>query len=260
MDCTARTIGERLRSWRQRRSLSQLGLALRAEISTRHLSFLETGRAAPSREMVLRLASELDVPLRERNALLLAAGFAPRYPERTLDDAALEVAKRSIEALLTAHEPFPALAIDRHWNLVAANSGARRLMEGAAPHLLEPPVNVVRVSLHPEGVASKIENLGDWKAHLMHRLRRQFDISSDSKLQALITETQAYPAPPPRLRPDPSALAMPLRIRSKDGPMQFLTATMLFGAPVEVTLAEIAIEIFLPADHETLGRFRGAQQ
>ncbi|MHB8813749.1 MAG: helix-turn-helix domain-containing protein [Steroidobacteraceae bacterium] len=260
MDRTVLTIGEQLRSWRQRRCLSQLDLALGAEISTRHLSFLETGRAAPSREMVLRLASELDVSLRERNAMLLAAGFAPMYPERPLDDAALQVAIRAIETLLTAHEPFPALAVDRHWNLVLANGGARRLMQGAAPHLLEPPINVIRVSLHPEGVASRIENLGEWKAHLMHRLRRQFDTTGDPALQALMTEMEGYPAPPPRLKPDPAALAIPLRFHTESGPMQFLSATMIFGAPVDITLSEIAVEIFLPADDDTLARLSSQPQ
>jgi transcriptional regulator with XRE-family HTH domain len=252
-------IGEQLRDWRQRRRMSQLDLALDAEISTRHLSFVETGRAAPSRDMVLRLAAELDVPLRERNALLLAAGYAPVFAERSLDDASLRQARAAIETLLAAQDPFPALAIDRHWNLVAANRGAEALLAGIAAHLLQPPVNVLRVSLHPEGAAPRIQNLGEWRAHLLHRLRKQFEASADPKLLELMNELNGYPAPPAP-PPDPSAIAVPLVVSGSTGTMSFLSTTMLFGAPLDVTLSELAIEIFLPADAATVERLRQSRR
>lgn len=256
MNTAAPSIGERLRDWRQRRRLSQLDLALDAEISNRHLSFVETGRAAPSREMVLRLAAKLDVPLRERNALLLAAGFAPAYPERGLGDDELAGAKRAMETLLAVHEPFPALAVDRHWTLFAANQGALRRMQAVAPHLLEPPAIVLRLSLHPEAVAPHIENLGEWKAHLLHRLRQQVEASRDRALQTLIAEMEGYPAPPAPQRWTPGGLAVPLSLRIGSERMSLLSATMLFGTPLDVALSEIAVELFLPADEQTDARFR----
>jgi transcriptional regulator with XRE-family HTH domain len=251
-------IGEQLRDWRQRRRLSQLDLALDAEISTRHLSFIETGRAKPSREMILRLASELDVPLRERNAMLLSAGYAPVFADRPLDDRSLSVARAAIETLLAAHEPFPALAVDRHWNLVTANTAGSALMQGVAAHLLAPPINVLRLSLHPEGAAPRIQNLAEWKAHLLHRLRKQFEASADPYLLELLEELRGYPAPPPA-SPDPGALAVPLVVSSPRGTMSFLSTTMLFGSPLDVTLSELAIEIFLPADDATVERLRAAR-
>ena len=257
MQTSSTDIGGRLRDWRQRRRLSQLDLALDAEISARHLSFVETGRATPSRDMVLRLAAELDVPLRERNALLLAAGYAPVFAERPPDDRSLRQAMGAIETVLAAHDPFPALAIDRHWNLVSANRGAQALLAGIASSLLEPPVNVLRVSLHPDGAASRIENLGEWKAHLLHRLRKQVEATADPVLLDLFEELKAYPAPPAG-PPDPAAIAVPLCVRSARGTMRFLSTTMLFGTPLEVTLSELAIEIFLPADAETVERLRRA--
>jgi transcriptional regulator with XRE-family HTH domain len=251
-------VGEQLRDWRQRRRLSQLDLALEVEISTRHLSFVETGRAQPSRDMVLRLAAELDVPLRERNAMLLAAGYAPVFTDRPLDDQSLSQAKAAIETLLSAHEPFPALAVDRHWNLVTANRAGTALMQGVAAHLLEPPINVLRLSLHPEGAAPRIENLAEWKAHLLHRLRKQFEASADPALLELMEELRGYPSPPPT-QPDPGAIAVPLVVNSPRGAMSFLSTTMLFGSPLDVTLSELAIEIFLPADAATVERLRGAR-
>ena len=255
---TSVSIGEQLRDWRQRRRLSQLHLALDAEISTRHLSFVETGRAQPSRDMILRLATELDVPLRERNAMLLAAGYAPVFADRSLDDRSLSVARAAIETLLSAHDPFPALAVDRHWTLVTANKGGMALMQGVAAHLLEPPINVLRLSLHPEGAAPRIENLAEWKAHLLHRLRKQFEASADPYLLELMEELRGYPAPPPAL-PDPTAIAVPLVVSSPRGSMSFLSTTMLFGSPLDVTLSELAIEIFLPADGATVDRLRAAR-
>ncbi|AKR57174.1 XRE family transcriptional regulator [Devosia sp. H5989] len=248
-------IGEKLRDWRQRRRLSQLDLALQAEISTRHLSFLETGRSRPSRDMVLRLADELDVPLRERNAMLLAAGFAPAFAERGLDDGALTPALSAIETLLAAHEPFPALAIDRHWTLVAANRAVGALLALAAPGLRQPPVNVLRLSLHPEGLAGHIENLAEWKAHLLHRLRRQFAETADPALPELIAELNAYPAGPRRAI-EAGAIAVPLRLRMPGATLSFLSTTMVFGTPLDVTVSELAIETFLPADEATAAALR----
>ena len=184
-------VGEQLRAWRGRRRLSQLDLALDAEISARHLSFLETGRSRPSRAMLLRLAERLAIPARDRNLLLVAAGFAPALPERALDDPALAAARRAVDLVLKAHEPFPALAVDRHWQMVAANAGVAPLLAGVAPHLLEPPVNVLRLSLHPEGVAPRIVNLAEWRAHIFHRLEAQIEASADPVLADLLAELRA---------------------------------------------------------------------
>ncbi len=254
---TQHPIGEQLRDWRQRRRLSQLDLALEVEISTRHLSFVETGRALPSREMILRLAEELDVPLRERNAMLLAAGYAPVFADRSLDDANLRQARAAIDTLLSAHDPFPALAVDRHWNLVTANKAGLALTSGVAAHLLEPPINVLRLSLHPEGAAPRIANLAEWKAHLLHRLRKQFEASADPALLDLLEEMRTYPAPP-LSEPNPAAIAVPLVVNSPNGTMSFLSSTMLFGSPLDVTLSELAIEFFLPADAATVEALRRA--
>src|SRR5215212_2567232 len=187
-----RPIGDLLREWRERRRLSQLALALEAEVSTRHLSFLETGRARPSREMVLRLSERLEVPLRERNRMLLAAGFAPAYPERDLDDPALSVARAAIDRVLAGHEPFPALAVDRHWTLAAANRVVPALLTGVAPELLRPPINVLRLSLHPDGLAAQIANYLEWRDHLLARLSRQVELTADPRLSDLLQELRGY--------------------------------------------------------------------
>ncbi|NKI92633.1 helix-turn-helix transcriptional regulator [Rhizobacter sp. SG703] len=245
-------VGSLLREWRQRRRLSQLDLATGADISTRHLSYVETGRAAPSRAMVLHLAEALDVPLRERNALLTAAGFAPLYRERTLDDPALKAARDAVELVLRAHEPHPALAVDRHWNLLAHNRPMLLLLDGIAPQLLEPPVNVLRLSLHPQGAAPKIVNLNAWRTHLFARLRTQVLASGDPVLAALLDELQGYPgddSPPGGA--DWSAVAVPLQIRSSLGVLSFISTTTVFGTPVDITLSELALETFFPADAET---------
>lgn len=248
-------IGELLRDWRQRRRLSQLDLALEVQMSTRHLSFVETGRSQPSREMILRLAEELAVPLRERNAMLLAAGYAPVFADRSLDDASLQQTLAAIETLLKAHDPFPALAVDRHWNLVTANKAGLALTNGVAGHLLTPPINVLRLSLHPDGAAPRIANLAEWKAHLLHRLRKQFEASADPALLELLEEMRGYPAPPLE-QPRPQAIAVPLVVKYPNGTMSFLSTTMLFGSPLDVTLSELAIEFFLPADAETVEALR----
>jgi transcriptional regulator with XRE-family HTH domain len=260
MQTVARPVGELFREWRQRRRLSQLDLALDAEISPRHLSFLETGRSTPSREMVLRLAERLNVPFRERNTLLLAAGYAPAFRERALTDPELAAARRAIDLVLTGHEPHPALAIDRHWNLVASNRMVAPFLAGNAPLLLEPPVNVLRLSLHPGGLASRIENLGEWRTHLFARLRRQIDVSGDSVLKELLDELRAYsPAGPARDGPAPSPhenVVVPLRLASAFGTLSFISTTTVFGTPVDITLSELALETFFPADATTAGVLR----
>ncbi|MGE0044708.1 MAG: helix-turn-helix domain-containing protein [Hyphomonadaceae bacterium] len=247
-----RPVGDHIRDWRQRRRMSQLDLALEAEISARHLSFVETGRASPSRDMVLRLAEQLDVPLRERNQLLVAAGFAPVYAERALDDPALDAAKKAIDLLLKAHAPFPALAIDRHWTLIAYNEPTRLLMGLIAPHLLEPPVNVLRASLHPEGLAPRVANLGEWRAHIFGRLGRQVAATGDPTLAALLTEFRAYPGDDSHEPAnDLSTVVTPLILNTEGRALSFLTTTTVFGTPADITLSELAIETFFPADEAT---------
>lgn len=254
------TIGPLLKEWRQRRHLSQLDLALDAEISQRHLSFVESGRARPSREMVLRLAERLSVPLRARNALLVAAGHAPEYAERGIDDPALVPAMEAVRMILSGHEPWPALAVDRHWNLLAANRIAMRLMEGVDPSLLGPPVNVLRASLHPGGLAPRIVNLRAWKTHVMDRLKRDADASADPGLDALLAEIARYPggsdATPSSAERELGLIATPLRLRMPGGELAFISATTVFGTATDVTLAEITLETFFPADGETAAALR----
>lgn len=253
------SFGEQLRAWRQRRRMSQLDLAAAAELSTRHLSFVETGRANPSREMVLRLSETLELPLRSRNELLVAAGHAPTYPERPFDDAALGQARDVVQRILDAHMPFPALAVDRHWQLVAHNAAVPPLMAGASPELLERPINVLRLSLHPQGVAPRITNLAEWKRHILDRLRHQIAQSGDPVLENMLDELRAYPAPASKT-PVPASggvpIAVPMTLDSPAGRLSFLSTTTVFGTPVEVTLSELAIETFFPADTETAARLR----
>ncbi len=253
-----RPFGERLRHWRQHRRMSQLQLASEAEISTRHLSFVETGRSVPSREMVLRLADRLEIPLRERNALLVAAGYAPMYRERPLDDPALAAARAAVQAILRGHEPFPALALDRHWNLLAANAAVAPLLAGVDAALLRPPVNVLRLSLHPQGLAPRIVNLAQWRLHLLERLHQQVLASGDPVLQGLEAELRAWPvpAPAPPLAGEAAGVAVPLQLRTPTGVLAFLSTTTVFGTPVEVTLQELALETFFPADEATARALR----
>ncbi len=248
MNTSAHPVGALLRQWRQRRRLSQLDLACDAEISTRHLSFVETGRAHPSREMLLHLAEQLEIPLRERNRLLTAAGYAPLFSQRALDDPALAGARTAVEQLLKAHEPNPALAVDRHWNLLAANGAVAPLLSGVAPELLAPPLNVLRVSLHPQGLAPHIVNLGQWRAHLLERLHRDIQISGDAQLQALFDELDGYPAPPPPEGLPSDAVLVPLQLRTPVGVISFISTITVFGTPVDVTLAELGLETLFPAD------------
>jgi transcriptional regulator with XRE-family HTH domain len=252
MKTMTRTIGDALREWRQRRRLSQLELAMDANISSRHLSFLETGRARPSRDMVLHLAEALDIPLRERNALLVAAGFAPVFAERKLDDPALTAARQAIDLVLAGHAPYPALAVDRHWSMVAANAPVGALIAGVDADLLKAPVNVLRLSLHPRGLAPRIANLGEWRAHLLARLRRQIDLTADPVLDSLMRELMDYPAPRAGAQDsDYAGVLVPLQLTSDAGTLSFFSTTTVFGTPVDITLAELALEAFYPADAAT---------
>jgi transcriptional regulator with XRE-family HTH domain len=256
MATAATTVGDHLREWRRRRRMSQLDLAVDADISTRHLSFVESGRSQPSREMLLHLAERLDVPLRERNLLLVSAGYAPVFAERPITDPALAPARKAIELVLKGHEPYPALAIDRHWTLVEANAAVAPLLAGVDPALLKPPINVLRLSLHPQGLAPRIANLAEWRAHLLERLRRQIDVSADPVLVALLEELRALPAPSPMRRPPPptadyAGVVVPFRLVTGSGILSFLSTTTVFGTPVDVTLSEIALESFFPADRAT---------
>jgi transcriptional regulator with XRE-family HTH domain len=256
-----RPLGDHLRTWRQRRRMSQLDLALEAEISQKHLSFVESGRSLPSREMVLNLAERLDVPLRERNLMLLSAGYAPVFPERSLDDPAMAPARAAIDLVLKAHEPFPALAVDRHWNLVLANAALPPLLAGVSDRtLLEPPINVLRLSLHPGGLAPLIANLAEWRAHLLDRLHRQIEVTADPVLSRLRSELLAYSSDResgPHGNVDSYAgLVVPLQLRTPQGVLSFLSTTTVFGTPIDVTLSELAVEAFLPADAATSDSLR----
>ncbi len=251
-------VGDQIRTWRGRRRLSQLELALDAEISARHLSFIETGRSRPSRSMLLRLAERLRLPPRERTALLVAGGFAPAQPARALDDPALAAARQAVDKVLAAYEPWPALAVDLHWNLVAANAGVSPFLTDVEPHLLQPPLNVLRLSLHPEGLAPRIVNLREWRAHLLARLRRQIDLTADRALVDLLAELEGDPdgnGPRPTAE-GADGIAVPFRLRAGEGVLSFLSTTTVFGTPIEVTLAELALESFFPADPTTADAVR----
>ena len=255
-------FGTQLRAWRQRRRLSQLDLAGEADVSTRHLSFVETGRSMPSREMVLRLADRLEVPLRERNRLLTAAGFAPMYGERRLDDPALGAARAAVEQILKAHDPFPALAVDRHWNLLFHNQAAASLLQmDIAPELLQPPINVLRVSLHPKGLAPRIANLAQWRAHLFERLQHQIQLTADAALIALADELASYPTPAhdgaAAFTPNAS-FVVPLVLDTPLGRLSLISTMTVFGTPVEITLSELALETFFPADAATAAALTAA--
>ena len=259
-----RSVGDLLRDWRQRRRMSQLLLAVEAGISARHLSFVESGRSQPSREMVMHLAERLEVPLRERNALLVAAGYAPLYRERGLDDPQLAAAREAVELVLHGHEPYPAVAVDRHWNIVASNRALAPLIGDSAPALLAAPVNALRLSLHPDGIAPRILNWHAWRAHLLARLQRQIDASADPTLASLHDELADYPPPPGT--PDQSNaaeivrhhIAVPLRVRTALGDLSFYSTTTVFGTPVDITLSELAIEAFFPADPQTAAALRAS--
>ncbi|MEU3563632.1 helix-turn-helix transcriptional regulator [Kitasatospora sp. NPDC006786] len=273
---TGTGVGPLLRGWRERRQLSQLQLALRADSSARHLSFVENGRSRPSRELVLRLAEQLDVPVRERNTLLLAAGYAPHYRETPLDDPSMAALRGGLERLLAAHDPYPAVVVDGSFRVLAANRSLGLLINGVAPHLLEPPFNAIRVTLHPDGLAPRIVNLPQWRQHLLERMERQLELVRAEPLRRLYEEVRGYPEPPvedPAGGPDgngpagngPAAggpvtggpavdgfpFALPMRIRHEGRVLSFLSTIATFNTPVDVTVSELAMETFLPADTET---------
>jgi transcriptional regulator with XRE-family HTH domain len=259
----APSVGELLRAWRERRRLTQLEFALQAEISTRHLSFVETGRAAPSREMVLHLADELEVPLRERNHLLLAAGYAPVYAQTKLDAPKLTSVRHAISDVLAAHEPNPAIVVDRHWNLVDANSAITLFMQDIADDLKQPPINVMRLSLHPRGAAPNIVNLTQWRAHLLGRLRREIAHTADARLAQLYEEVRSYECDGDTTSPDqPSAddVVVPLRFRVGNQELVFFSIVAAFGTPLDITVAELALELFFPADAATADALRGRRR
>ncbi|MEO3998582.1 helix-turn-helix transcriptional regulator [Mesorhizobium sp. CAU 1732] len=257
MNTTLKTnpFGDLLKEWRQRRRLSQLDLALDAEISQRHLSFVESGRAKPSREMVLKLAEHMAVPLRQQNRLLLAAGFAPSYEERGLDHPSMKPAMSAVQAVLNGHEPYPAIAVDRQWNMVAANGSIGPFLADVEDaSLLEAPVNVLRLALHPKGLAPRIVNLGEWRTHLIERLRMQIEASADPALQALEQELSGYPgkgAQSAKPYDAPASVAVPLQLRMGERILSFISTITIFGTPLDITLSELAIESFFPADAET---------
>ncbi|WP_077800509.1 helix-turn-helix domain-containing protein [Streptomyces sp. JHA26] len=253
---TARGVGPLLRAWRVRRRVSQLELALRADSSARHISFIETGRSRPSEEMVLRLAERLDVPMRERNALLLAAGYAPHYPETPLDDPALDALRAGMERLIKGYEPYPALVVDATYDVLAANQGVAMLMDGLPGHLLTPRPNAMRLALHPQGLAPRIRNLREWRGHLLEQMRRQIALDRSRSLRALYEEVAAYPVPDDAHDEEPDEpvpyFALPLRIEHGGRTLSFISSISTFNTPMDVTVAELAIETLLPADPATV--------
>ncbi|MFC4604953.1 helix-turn-helix domain-containing protein [Rhodococcus kronopolitis] len=253
---TSRPVGSILRDWRERRRLTQLVLSSQAGVSARHLSFIETGRARPTSAMIIRLSECLEVPLRQRNTMLLAGGHAPAYPQNRLPDAPMSAVNDAINRILDAHTPYPAVVVDRHWELVAGNPAVDVLTAGSAPHLLEPPVNVLRLSLHPDGMAPRIANLGQWRGHLLARLQREADVTADPDLAQLLDELRGYPGGEEADATDTAALLVPLRIRTDAAELSMFSTTTVFGTPRDVTLAEIAIESFYPSDSATAEFFR----
>ncbi|WP_411080212.1 helix-turn-helix domain-containing protein [Streptomyces sp. cmx-18-6] len=256
-------VGPLLRGCREERRLSQLALALRADSSARHISFIETGRSRPSEEMVLRLAEHLDVPVRERNALLLAAGYAPRYTESALDDPQLETLREGIGQLLRGYDPYPALVVDGSYTVVAANEGIGALLSGVAGHLLTPPLNAMRITLHPEGLAPRIRNLREWRGHLLAQMERQIALSRSRPMRELYEEVSAYPLPEgasdagDREDPEPFPFfALPMRIEHDGRLLSFVSSISTFNTPTDVTVAELAIETLLPADPATVAYLR----
>lgn len=255
MSKTENTLGSLLREWRGHRRMSQLDLACEAEISTRHLSFVETGRSLPSRDMLLRLAERLSMPLRAQNRLMLAAGYAATHSEEPLDAPDMEIFRQTVRRILDGHMPFPAIAVDRRWTLVLANTAATDLFAGISPELLSPPINVLRLSLHPQGLSRRIKNLSEWRHHVIERLRIQIDECFDPSLSQLLMELRAYPAPPhtPEASPDLPSIAVPLELKATDKSpgLRLISTTTVFSTATSVTLSELALECFYPADEES---------
>ena len=257
MQTKRKTAGDQLREWRGKRHMSQLELASEAAISTRHLSFLETGRSQASREMLLHLCKHLAIPLRERNVMLVAAGYAPVFEEKPLASPEMAAARQAVERVLKGHEPFPALAVDQHWQLVSANAAVTPLLAGVDEALVRPPVNVLRLSLHPGGLAPRIANLTEWRAHLLMRLRTQIEQTADAVLIDLLAELSKSPATnmlQPRMplpRDETAGVFVPLQLVTDAGRLSFISTTTVFGTPIEVTLSELALECFFPADDAT---------
>ncbi|MFG3136765.1 helix-turn-helix domain-containing protein [Streptomyces sp. NPDC048211] len=256
-------VGPLLRSWRERRRISQLELALRADSSARHISFIETGRSRPSEEMVLRLAGHLDVPVRERNALLVVAGYAPRYTETALDDPAMNALREGMDRLLKGYDPYPAFVVDGLYTVVAANQGMTRMLDGVAEHLLVPPLNAMRLTLHPEGLAPRIRNLREWRADLLAQMERQIALVRSAELRALYEEVAGYSVPAEaesdadRAAPSSSVpFALPLVIEHGGQLLSFVASIATFNTPMDVTVAELAIETLLPADAATAAYLR----
>jgi transcriptional regulator with XRE-family HTH domain len=250
-------VGVLLREWRERRRLSQLDLSNLAEVSTRHLSFVETGRSRPTAEMIERLAGHLDVPLRERNRLLLAGGYAPAHPEHGLDEPDLAAVRDALRVVLAAHEPHPAVLLNRWWELVDANAAVGPLLDGVDPTLLESPVNVLRLSLHPRGLAPRIVNLGQWRGHLLEQLHQRIDRTADARLVELAEELAGYPGGDPEPA-SPSDVVLPLRLTSPAGELSFFSIAAHVGTATDVTVDELTIEAFYPADAATAAALRSA--
>lgn len=252
---TDQGVGPHLRAWRERRRISQLELALRADSSARHISFIETGRSRPSEEMVLRLAEHLDVPVRERNALLLAAGYAPHYPETPLGDPALDALRDGMERLIQGYEPYPALVVDAGYTVLAANRGIAMLLEGVPEELMTPAPNAMRLTLHPRGLAPRIRNLREWRGHLLAQMEREIALHRSERLRALYEEVSAYPVPESTPGAEPAEpvpyFALPMQIEHEGRILSFVSSISTFNTPMDVTVAEIAIETFLPADPAT---------
>jgi transcriptional regulator with XRE-family HTH domain len=246
----SRPVGELLREWRERRRLSQLDLSIQADISTRHLSFVETGRSRPTSEMILRLTEHLDVPLRERNALLLAGGYAPAYAQHGFDEPELAQVRAALRQVLVGHQPYPAVVVNRWWELVDANASIATFTADAAPWLLEPPVNVLRLSLHPEGMAPRILNLAQWRAHLLAQVHRRADAMGDPRLHQLHDELLGYPGDTAG-SPAVTDVVLPLRYRYRDQDLSFFSVAAVVGTATDVTVDELAIESFYPADEAT---------
>ncbi|MBD0741595.1 helix-turn-helix domain-containing protein [Streptomyces sp. CBMA152] len=255
-------VGPMLRGWREQRRISQLELALRADSSARHISFIETGRSRPSEEMILRLAEHLEVPVRERNALLLAAGYAPQFTETPLDDPSMDALRDGMERLLRGYEPFPALIVDGTYTVLAANRGIAMLLEGIPERLLAPPLNAMRLTLHPEGLAPRIRNIRQWRGHLLAQMERQIALMRSDALRSLYEEVAAHPVPDTADDDAPDhalfPFALPLRVEHRGTVLSFISTIATFNTPMDVTVSELAIETFLPADKETAAYLQSA--